>query len=286
MLVTLSDLTTYMDISLSLRQQDAAELILAGLQSELEAYLRRPIEVESFVEEHVMPLDHVGLPTSSFFYNTSLDSTMSPLTYSQPSPTIYLRNSPVSKINYVKIINTSTPGIYMSEAVDRRATVTGATQSGTNVTFTASGHKFTRGQFVTIEGMTPTAFNLEDKEITAVTTSTFTVGGITTSLGSFVSGGTANAYGYDYTVRRYGLDVYRGYANDIFEVSYDAGLNGDEIPIFKLLILRAATREMQNMHDDVVGIKDLETRNVAPLETGFSDRELASIRKFRRVRVA
>ena len=27
--------------------------------------------------------------------------------------------------------------------------------------------------------------------------------------------------------------------------------------IFKLMILRAATREMQNMHDDVVGVKDL-----------------------------
>jgi hypothetical protein len=56
--------------------------------------------------------------------------------------------------------------------------------------------------------------------------------------------------------------------------------------MFKLMILRAATREMQNMHDDVVGVKDLNTRNVAPLETGFSDRELASVRKYRRVRVA
>jgi hypothetical protein len=43
---------------------------------------------------------------------------------------------------------------------------------------------------------------------------------------------------------------------------------------------------MQNMHDDVVGIKDLESRNVAPLETGFSERELNSIRRYRRVRVS
>jgi hypothetical protein len=69
-------------------------------------------------------------------------------------------------------------------------------------------------------------------------------------------------------------------------VNYTAGLDGENIKMFKLMILRAATREMQNMHDDVVGVKDLNTRNVAPLETGFSDRELASVRKYRRVRVA
>ena len=40
------------------------------------------------------------------------------------------------------------------------------------------------------------------------------------------------------------------------------------------------------MHDDVVGIKDLEPRNVAPMETGFTERELLSVKKYRRVRVA
>jgi hypothetical protein len=30
----------------------------------------------------------------------------------------------------------------------------------------------------------------------------------------------------------------------------------------------------------------LESRNVAPLETGFSDRELASIKRYKRVRVS
>ena len=37
MLVTVNDLVTYMDISFSLRQQDAAEIVLGGLQSELES---------------------------------------------------------------------------------------------------------------------------------------------------------------------------------------------------------------------------------------------------------
>ena len=55
MLVTTNDLVTYMDIRFSLRQQDAAELVLAGLQSELETYLRRPIELNTFIEEYTLP---------------------------------------------------------------------------------------------------------------------------------------------------------------------------------------------------------------------------------------
>ena len=286
MLVTVNDLTTYMDISFSLRQQDAAEMVLLGLQSELESYLRRPIEVSTFTEQHVLPYDHVGMPTASFFYNTSLDTTMNPLTYTQPSPTIYLRNSPVTKVHYVKIINTSTPGLFMAESIDRRATITGATKAGTTVTYTAASHGFTKGQHVTITGVTPTGYNLVDKEITSVTSTTFAISGITDSIAAYTSGGTANAFGYDYNVRRYGVDVYRGFANDIFEISYDAGLDGDNIHVFKLMILRAATREMQNMHDDVVGIKDLEPRNVGPLETGFTERELMMLKKYKRVRVS
>jgi hypothetical protein len=69
-------------------------------------------------------------------------------------------------------------------------------------------------------------------------------------------------------------------------VTYTAGLDGTNIPVFKLMILRAATREMQNMHDDVVGIKDLESRNVAPMQTGFLETELVALKKFRRNRIA
>ena len=90
----------------------------------------------------------------------------------------------------------------------------------------------------------------------------------------------------DYVTRDYGIDLFNAFANDRIEVTYTAGLDGPNIKAFKILMLRAATREMQNMHDDVVGLKDLTTRNVAPLETGFSDRELFTLRKYRRVRVA
>ena len=40
-LVSRADLKTNMDIDLSLRQEDAADIILTGLQSELETYLGR-----------------------------------------------------------------------------------------------------------------------------------------------------------------------------------------------------------------------------------------------------
>lgn len=215
MLVAVSDLTNYMDIRFSLRQQDAAELVLAGLQSELESYLRRPIEIDQFVEEHVLSANQHGIPMGTFlsisnnnysdsFYTTNpVDS----MTYAEPQNTIYLKNSPVVSVESVTVLP----------------------------------------QFGTLK-------TLEENN--------------------------------DYVVRRYGIDYFYGFDNDLVTITYTAGIDGAGIPIFKLLILRAATREMQNMHDDVVGVKDLNTRNVAPLVTGFLDSELASVRKFRRVRVA
>ena len=56
--------------------------------------------------------------------------------------------------------------------------------------------------------------------------------------------------------------------------------------MFKLMILRAATREMQNMHDDVVGVKDLNPRGVAVAETGFLEKELMMVKRYRRNRIA
>ena len=92
--------------------------------------------------------------------------------------------------------------------------------------------------------------------------------------------------GRDFTVLKHGVDVYRTFANDTLNITYTAGLEGGNIKYFRLLLLRAASREMQNMHDDVVGIKDLETRNVAPLTTGFTPEEISSLRRYRRVRIS
>jgi hypothetical protein len=52
----------------------------------------------------------------------------------------------------------------------------------------------------------------------------------------------------DYIVRRFGIDYFYALDGDIITVNYTAGLDGTAIPMFKLLILRAASREMQNMH--------------------------------------
>lgn len=92
--------------------------------------------------------------------------------------------------------------------------------------------------------------------------------------------------GTDFVVRKYGIEFYNGVGADVrIDLTYKAGLDGTDIPYFKLVILRAASREVQNLHDDTIGIKELETREVAPLETGFSERELASLRRYRRQRI-
>lgn len=290
MLVTLSDLTTYMDISLSLRQQDAAEMILQGLQSEMETYLGRPVEVTEFVEEtHILEANHVNVPMGSYFYNQGLglgDSDPNGIiTYAAPPSTIYLRNTPIVSVSRVEMDGPTINNKILGEGVKRTATVTAATVSSGTATYTATNHGFTLGQTVTITGATPSTFNINAKVITAVATNTFSIAnsGVT---GAYVSGGSATANGSDYTVRRYGIDVYTGFANDIIRVTYRGGLDGDNIKMFKLMILRAATREMQNMHDDVVGVKDLNPRGVAVAETGFLETELNQLKKYSRRRIA
>lgn len=208
MLVSVADLTKYMDIRFSNRQEEAAEFVLEGLQSELEGYLRRPVEPTEFTETYIMDSNYVGVPTSSFFYNESLDTTFNTVTHFTPPTTVYVRNSPIISVESV-VIRQQTDSV-----------------------------------------------------------------------------GTAQVEGRDFVVRRFGIDVYRAFANDEVTITYTAGLDGAAIKMFKLMILRAATREMQNMHDDVVGVKDLETRNVAPMETGFLEKELLAVKRWRRVRIA
>ena len=296
MLVSIQDLVTYMDISFSLRQQDAAELVLLGLQSELETYLRRPIEVTEFTEEYKIPADSMASPMSSFFYQRNLESSFygnngnamqSAMNYAMPPETIYLRNSPVSKVKSVLINNERTPPAYLGEAIRKEGSISSASYANGKITFTSSGHELTPGLYLTIEGLLPVSYNVQRKQITDVSSTTFSVS-VDSNPGDFVSATSATyfAMGNDYVVRRYGIDVGNIVTGDTVTINYEAGLDGDSIPFFKLLILRAATREMQNMHDDVVGIKDLESRNVAPMETGFSERELLSVKKYRRNRVA
>jgi hypothetical protein len=137
---------------------------------------------------------------------------------------------------------------------------------------------------VTIREILPSTLNLSAKIITSVALNTFSVAN-SGATGTYVSGGEATANGSDYTIRRYGIDVYTGYANDILKITYRGGLDGQNIKMFRLMLLRAATREMQNMHDDVVGVKDLNSRNVAVMETGFLETELMQLKKYSRRRI-
>jgi len=284
MLVSIADLKTYMDISLTARQEDACEMILMGLQSEMEAYLGRPVEQDEFTEQHVIPSYFQGVPATSFFYDKSLDTTNDTMNYIQPSQVISLRNSPVASVKSVSIRNLASGVVYLGEALHREATVTGASVSGDFVTF-AANNDFTIGQWVDVKDMAPSSLNVAFAQITAVTPTSFTVKKPGT-VGIYSAGGTANATGNDYTVHRYGVELYRGFPNDVVTVTYSGGLDGSQIKMLKLMILRAATREMQNMHDDTVGMKDLTTRNVAPLETGFLEKELEAIKAYRRRRIA
>lgn len=232
-LITVSDITTYMDITFTNVQEDAAQFVIDGLQAELEAYLRRPVEQAQFTEVYTIPDYSPSSKLHSYYSSTgtshsSVDSTNSygyhgGYSYRPPS-TIYLENSPIIQIDAVVVLP---PGPIAGP-------------------MPAPG---------------PGADYLED-EVTVLLP------------------------GSGYIVRPYGIDLAYAATNHRVVVTYKAGLDGENIKVFKLLMLRAATREMQNMHDDVVGIKDLTTRNVAPLDTGFSDRELQSVKRYRRVRVS
>jgi hypothetical protein len=207
MLVSVDELTKYMDIRFSNTQEDAAGYVLEGLQYELESFIRRPIQVRNEEETYVIQGTSVGMPTSSFFYDASLDTTLNTGFFMiQPPSTVYLRNTPVISVDSLTLTNPD--GIV-----------------------------------------------------------------------------SVQEEGRDFVVQRYGVDMFRGYPNDIVTITYSGGLDGETLSVFRLMILRAAAREMQNMHDDVVGIKDLNARDVAPLQTGFLDSELRILKRYKRMMI-
>lgn len=218
MLVEVADLRNYMDISFTNRQEEAAKLILEGLQSELESFLKRPVEITEFTESYRLGLEHEPLPQGPItLYDTGSygvygggqpPAVGAPAQLLTPPITVYFRNTPILSV--------------------------------TEVTLTS---------------------------------------------GSASATATTLVEGRDFNPQRYGIDIYTAWANDRLDVTYTAGLDGANIRVFKLLILRAASREAQNLHDDVVGLKELNTRDVAPLTTGFTAEELKSVDRFRRKQV-
>lgn len=206
-LVTLEDLERYMDMKFSVIQAEGAQFALDGLHEELEAFLRRPIEVTEFVEDYRAESWVNKIPPGTTFRDYPISSAYSVTELASLPYTLYVRNSPIVSVT----------------------SVTRTTPLGTESTLTE---------------------------------------------------------GDDYIVRRFGIDVYDTNADDLITITYTAGLDGSTIRTFKNLILRAATRELQNLADDVLGVKDLTARDVAPLVTGFTEEELRSVRRWRRVRVA
>ena len=210
-LATVADLKKYMDITFSNTQEEAALMILTGLEADLEHYIGRPVTAASFSETYVAEANYTGSSAYSFFYDYNNDRTLPTVTdVTKPPYVVYTRQTPIVSV--------------------------------------AS---------VTVQGQTD-------------------------------SSATPQTVGNDYVVRRYGIDMFRVNDNDKIVINYTAGLDSaaDNTSALKLVILRAASREVQNLHDDVVGMKDLTTRNVAPVETGFTPEELNSVKRWRRVRVA
>jgi hypothetical protein len=67
--------------------------------------------------------------------------------------------------------------------------ITNVSGSGTAITYTAPSHIVQVGDLVTITGVNPSSYNLVNQTVTAVTSTTFTIAGTTTT--AYVSGGEA-----------------------------------------------------------------------------------------------
>jgi len=211
-LVTVEDLSNFMDVDWTDEQQQGAQLVLDGLHGELEFILRRPIEIGTYTETVVVPA------------NQNPYAARPPYSYD--------------------------------------ATQQGATYLSKNL------------------GLVDVPWDVHLEESPVIT--------ITSIVRDRPQGSSKNLVeGVDFIKASWGAYVYNLSENDSLTITYTAGLNLDETKVnfMKLIMLRAAARETQNLHDDVVGLKDLNTRNVAPLDVGFTDMEIEKLQRYRRYRI-
>lgn len=99
---------------------------------------------------------------------------------------------------------TSSAGIFISgygKRYNPGTAITGATNDGSSVTYTANGHGFSATDLVDVTGVTPSSLNLTQAQVTAVTTNTFTVASTVTA--AYTSGGTVKGYLMILTGMRY-----------------------------------------------------------------------------------
>ena len=98
-LVTVADIKKYMDITFTNTQEEACQMIIEGLEADLEHYIGRPVSAASFVEEHVAPANYSGSSAYSFFYDYNIDRTSSVVTdVTKPPFVLYTRRSPVVSV--------------------------------------------------------------------------------------------------------------------------------------------------------------------------------------------
>lgn len=209
MLVTVRELSAYMDRELTNRQQDAAELVIDGIHAEIEAYLRRPIGVREFTETITVPDDNYWANSDGLYYDRSLDAANSVLQRLSPPYQMHFANAPVVAINSVTLYPISSTAPYSSPMV------------------------------------------LDD--------------------------------GVRYITRKWGIEVFAVWSGDRIVVEYEAGIPVN--PHIKQIALRAAAREMQNMTDDVVGLKDFQNRQATIQEIGLTQAEKMGMDKYRRKQI-
>lgn len=83
----------------------------------------------------------------------------------------------------------------------KNKTITGASASGSAVTYTSSSHGFQVGQYVTVSSVNPSLFNVNKARISAVSTDTFTVLSAVPASSTYTSGGSATAYALVYATK-------------------------------------------------------------------------------------
>ena len=190
----ISDATTPQTLQLGVTASDTTTWIQAKISrngyDQQAAWLYAPSTVNSS-----NPVWYTGLNASSPSY---VISTYDGATFTERVNITSTGNvgigtaSPTTKLDILSN-SASLTGLSVSpHSSGLTATITAAVQSGGTVTYTAT-NTFTAGQQVTITGITPTTYNVNNVTIKTATGSNFTIATATLG-GTYVSGGTATAY--------------------------------------------------------------------------------------------
>ena len=88
-----------------------------------------------------------------------------------------------------QLVFTTTTDVSFAPSASK--TITGVSASSGSVTYTSNTHGFSSGSLVTVTGVSPVGYNVENAVITGVATNTFTIS--SNATGVYVSGGSAQS---------------------------------------------------------------------------------------------